>query len=337
MEGSNHPSSTSKKPLPPTENVSPNLPLELERLIFELAVLDIGPKRSTTLLLVARRVYNWIRPLVYRVFNQMGKPPLPDFKRYPQLMASVGHLAEWLMVGYGSGFPYPLNVLLSFCPNIVVLASWTIPIRPLLPIVDKLPLRRLSANFDDFTYDDFLMKPFVNVTHLEVVSFLGNTWDRNFEALIHLPNLTHLSVIEHAIKVEVIPQLFHHCYPLRILIIILDHTLLRFQEDDAEERLAEINDNRLVLLESPPFPGLVHDWEKGAHGGIDCWAFGELVSLAQSRSYFVDPPPRHFPRVRFDWKKHLNREGLKWFANLHLHDPVPNQDELYELYELDFT
>jgi len=185
---------------------------------------------------------------------------------------------------------YPLKVLLSSCPNIVVLASWTIPIRPLLPVVDKLPLRRLSANFDDFTYEDFLMEPFVNVTHLEVLSFVGNTWDRDFEALIHLPNLTRLSIVEHAIKVEVIPQLFHHCYPLRMLIITLDHTL-RFQEDDAEEndaeeKLSEINDNRLVLLESPPFLGLVHDWEKGAHGGIDCWAFGELVSLAQSRASF---------------------------------------------------
>ena len=83
---------------------------------------------------------------------------------------------------------------------------------------------------------------------------------------------------------------------------------------------------------------------KGAHGGIDFWAFSELVSLAQSRvsfssfmicdnlhillldytgSYFVDPPSRYFPRVGFDWEKHLNGKGLEWFAGLHLYDPWP--------------
>ena len=55
-----HHSSTSNNSLatgPPA--VPPGLPLELERLIFELAALDIGPNGSTTLLLVAKRVHNW--------------------------------------------------------------------------------------------------------------------------------------------------------------------------------------------------------------------------------------------------------------------------------------
>jgi len=123
---------------------------------------------------------------------------------------------------------------------------------------------------------------------LEVLPFLGNTWDKNFEALIHLPNLTHLSIIAFAIKIEVVPQLFRHCYLLQILIIIRDRYLY-FDENDTEKIIAEINDNCFVLLESPPFPGLVHDWEKVAHGGIDYWAFSELVSLAQSRASFSLP------------------------------------------------
>lgn len=56
MEPQAHHPPTSNNPL---ATVLPDLPLELERLIFELAALDIGPKRSTTLLLVAKRVYYW--------------------------------------------------------------------------------------------------------------------------------------------------------------------------------------------------------------------------------------------------------------------------------------
>ena len=43
----------------PSATVDPYLPPELERLIFELAAHDIGPKGSTTLLLVAKRVHGW--------------------------------------------------------------------------------------------------------------------------------------------------------------------------------------------------------------------------------------------------------------------------------------
>jgi hypothetical protein len=214
----------------------------------------------------------------------MTRPPFPDFKKSPQLLESSGHLAEALLVGYHPrASQHSLETLLSFCPNIVDLATWLDRITPILSVVDKLPLRRLCANFDDFTYEDFLTQPlFVNLTHLEVLSFMGKTWNEQFEALVHLPNLTHLS-LGCLINVEVIPQLLRHCRLLRILIISPDGYLKR---DNAEERLAEINDHRLVFLESPRFPGLVHDWAKGAHGGIDCWAFSELVSLAQSRASF---------------------------------------------------
>lgn len=50
---------------------------------------------------------------------------------------------------------------------------WFPEMRSILPAVDKLPLRRLVANFDnDFRYEDFLVKPplFVNWTHLNVLS-----------------------------------------------------------------------------------------------------------------------------------------------------------------------
>jgi len=217
----------------------------------------------------------------------MKRPPVPDFKKFPELLESTGHLAEWLLVGSNpKASDYPLETLLSFCPNVVQFATWRDRIRPILPVVNRLPLRRLAANFDDFTYEDFLTEPlFVKLTHLDVLSFTGDTWDKHFKALIHLPNLTHLS-IGSEIETGVISQLLLRCRLLQILIISPDYPYPFLENNRTAERLAEINDHRLVLLVSPPFPGLVHDWEKGAHGGIDCWVFSELVSLAQRRELF---------------------------------------------------
>ena len=56
MEPQDQDSSTSNNP---SATVDPYLPPELERLIFELAAREIGPKGSTTMLLVAKRVNDW--------------------------------------------------------------------------------------------------------------------------------------------------------------------------------------------------------------------------------------------------------------------------------------
>ena len=56
LERQSQDSSTSNDP---SVTVDPYLPPELERLIFELAARNIGPKESTTLLLVAKRVRDW--------------------------------------------------------------------------------------------------------------------------------------------------------------------------------------------------------------------------------------------------------------------------------------
>lgn len=42
-----------------TRNGDPRLPQDLERLIFETAASEWTAKDASTLLLVAKRVYNW--------------------------------------------------------------------------------------------------------------------------------------------------------------------------------------------------------------------------------------------------------------------------------------
>ena len=187
----------------------------------------------------------------------MARSPFPDFKKYPQLSETIGHLAERLLVGYNPTQHY-LESLLSFCPNLVDLAIWMFLTKSLFPILDKLPLRRLSTHFDDFTYEDFLTRPFFgNLTHLDILVFMGETWDENYETLVHLPNLTHLSIGCWA-EVDMIPKLLRHCRLLRLLIINPD-SARQYLKTDNEGRLAEINDYCLVFLEILPFPALVQD------------------------------------------------------------------------------
>jgi hypothetical protein len=103
-----------------------------------------------------------------------------------------------------------------------------------------------------------------------------------------------------------------------------------------------LDDNRLVLLTSGNLPDVIHDWEKGANGGVDMWIFAELVVIArcseylrdihspifhaESREwlgkYFLTPVPKFIPR-RFDWEEYLNEGGKKWFAELRLNDSWP--------------
>jgi hypothetical protein len=45
------------------------------------------------------------------------------------------------------------------------------------------------------------------------------------------------------------------------------------------------DDVRLVLLNSPRFPGLVEDWVKGGESGLDNWTFCQLVLVARKSEF----------------------------------------------------
>jgi hypothetical protein len=55
--------------------------------------------------------------------------------------------------------------------------------------------------------------------------------------------------------------------------------------NDDKEKIYGIEDHRLVLLNSPQYPGLVEDWVKGGESGLDNWTFCELISLARKRNF----------------------------------------------------
>jgi len=140
-------------------------------------------------------------------------------------------------------------------------------------------LTRLSAAFQDVLYDEFLLAPFSNLTHLGILSFNGDSWEGHWEILTHLPKLTHL-LITYNIHLAVASKLLLFCPLLKVMIVIA--TSPSYVKDGLEI----VDDNRFVLLKSLTSSSLVEDWEKGANGGVDRWFFCELIVVFARRSEY---------------------------------------------------
>ena len=227
-----------------------------------------------------------LKPLIFRVFNQMTIPKFPDFERFSDTLKieDVGRFAQRLI--FHSGTTNELEKFLSHCPNLQDLAIWLRPIKFLLPILEKLPLKRLSANFANLPHDDYLSPTFSNITHLDVVKFHGRTW-KEWEVLSKLPRLSHL-IVGFLVDFGVLFNLLRYAPHLQVLIFMpeVDDMVVWMQDnDDDQQKICGIDDNRLVLLKSPEYPGLVEDWVKGGESGLDNWTFCELISFARKRKF----------------------------------------------------
>ncbi|KAJ7058906.1 hypothetical protein C8F01DRAFT_1371058 [Mycena amicta] len=223
--------------------LTPVLPPELERLIFELVAWH---DRATTLklVLVARRAHIWIEPLLWKVLvlgtytsvrNLLGTIPSngPAHIQHLTLMASTS-LAE-------------TKQLLSICSNITNLSLWTAEVHVLSDLLRELQqptkLARLSI---EISLLDIQCAPLLTVTHLEL-EVLG---DISSLALLPifcaLPALTHLAFAgEYA--PELCKRILQACNDtLHLLVVVCerrDHVVLYPNDEEiamaVEERVAE--------------------------------------------------------------------------------------------------
>ncbi|KAJ7826702.1 hypothetical protein B0H14DRAFT_2816723 [Mycena olivaceomarginata] len=138
-------------------SASPMLPLELEREIFEIYALS-WPKLIPKLMLVAKCVKEWVEPLLYRiisidVFPIAGLPWVAvDImsRRYPSEASNV------LPRRCAPFDALPLRCLRD--DLISMQAAWKIYVCPKLsvvedawiPLIERLPLRRLCAYYNLF-------------------------------------------------------------------------------------------------------------------------------------------------------------------------------------------
>ena len=209
----------------------------------------------------------------------------PNFEGYPNSLKveEVGRFAQRLIIHHS--YRKELEKMLFHCPNLQDLAFWVQPIKFLLPTLEKLSLKRISADFADLTHDDYLGTAFSNITHLDVIKFHGRTW-KEWEVLSKLPHLSHL-LIGSLVDYGVFLNLLRHVSQLRILIFMPEPDSLAAWMQDHNKNQHNLlgNDDRFILLHSPVFPGLIEDWVKGGESGLDNWTFCELVLIARKRKF----------------------------------------------------
>ncbi|KAF8965546.1 hypothetical protein BDZ97DRAFT_1811204 [Flammula alnicola] len=299
----------------------PFLPQDLERCIFEIAAPDNGGSKCSIvkLMLVARRVNEWLRPILYRVFNQTAHRLYPDFKKFPSLkLEDVGHFAKHFIT-HSSFTNEEINHLLSSCPNVYDLAIWIAgTFKFFLPNIQHLRLRRLSAELAFFTEEDLLHPTLSDLTHLNIISSLGAEDWKSWKKLTKLPHLTHIK-LDSPVSIEVVRNLVLRCTRLRYLIISgypKGMSVDGWITTQMEAAFQEIDEDRIILL----FPSDYNmhlermlDWLQGAHGGMDNWHFAELIFQIRRQKYLRDPLQRWFWRL--NWMECLNDRGREWYLN----------------------
>ncbi|KAJ6566587.1 hypothetical protein B0H19DRAFT_1374097 [Mycena capillaripes] len=213
-------------------SVSPKLPLELEREVFEIAA-KLNRKDAPKLLLVARRVHEWLEPLLYRGLlfrrNRDDKGPTKPIPMESIIHAiatkpaaffhqNVKHLAV------NNNVPRVDVDRIAVCTGIINLALFNGDSDPsMIPYIEIIRPQRLSANMKKlFGGDpDFTHSLFSNITHLDISDVFGLTWEV-WHKLAVLPRLTHLSFnySDEALPAALFHTVLAECKLLEALVIV---------------------------------------------------------------------------------------------------------------------
>ncbi|PPR00090.1 hypothetical protein CVT24_008992 [Panaeolus cyanescens] len=275
------------------DSEAPVFPPELERAIFEMAFDRSKPVSmpNRNLLLIAKRAYEWLRPLVYAVFNQCdryGGASFPDFQRKRPYLTTptiedVGRFAKHLLFKNTLRFDSTEETIafLRHCQNVESLAAWgdREDFKDLIPTLSNFKnLRFLSASLNDVPKDSLVQAPFcTTLTRLELVLPLPGF---PFELLTSFPNLKQLSIFGGDITMrddDTIKNILVLCPQLEVygLTAIKKWTLSKniYQWGSKEPRFV-IFDGHMCGRES---------WLIGAHGGRNFWSMLEDIVLARKR------------------------------------------------------
>ncbi|KAF8171067.1 hypothetical protein K438DRAFT_2017676 [Mycena galopus ATCC 62051] len=257
---------------------SPTLPPELEREIFELCALDL-PVFIPVLMLVAKRVSEWVEPLLYRTIilshdNPIhGYPPFTDdvvlsvSRRKPPAFFhnAVRHL---MVLGPHTS---AAEAILTLCTAVENLCVSSVPDGCLSLLDRESPsLRRLYAVLDPMPPPTHHMFSRLRHLHLDHDSL---DMDSTCPVLAVLPKLTHLSFADVDDFVLASRRILDSCQFICVLI---------FFDDDATEQKAQLTmDVRCVVMAIPD--DFVEDWYQGARHGVDYWTVAEtFISKRQT-------------------------------------------------------
>ncbi|TFK73824.1 hypothetical protein BDN72DRAFT_956169 [Pluteus cervinus] len=247
-------------------HVSPVLPLEIELIILQTA-LESNMKDTKNLLFVAKYVFDWLIPILYKVIilnlnKQRAWPPLPlPIAKLPQYGQYVQHL--FIMAT-------PEDVAdqyLKYCPNIVNLASWKGFSQPQIEHILRLPLRQLDlvSRYPSTRIPVIpsVLALFSKITHLglEVLQI---------EYLEHFPSLTHL-VLGPFVATEVYVELLKQRPGLKVLVVRVADFVYSLIPRVVHE---DVDDPRVVRIDCQHR----ENWRLHALGDPrNAWSLGERV------------------------------------------------------------
>ncbi|TFK64500.1 hypothetical protein BDN72DRAFT_846545 [Pluteus cervinus] len=254
----------------------PAFPLEIEEMIFSLCVQN-DLKNGKNLILVAKRVYEWLKPQLYKVVilhdesdddSHFGRP-----KCNIELLKTHGHHVRHILLWESdiiSDDPRLYNpaTCLSWCPNVVNIALWRVETTYNEHLIDRLlslPLTHLS--FDVTWLDEELRRHaiskrvcFTSITHLDLNGMEITLRVEKIKE--YFPSLTHIALGE---ALELPAKAILDCWGDQLEVLIW------YSYDDN----GVSDDPRVVVISEPR--QYVHDWNEAAMDGpSSVWRRAEM-------------------------------------------------------------
>ncbi|KAF9050422.1 hypothetical protein BJ165DRAFT_1458125 [Panaeolus papilionaceus] len=307
----------------------PRLPPELEQVIFEMAFNPDNLASNTNMTLVARRVREWVRPMIYSIFVLGGDfsnnvYTFPDFTNYDGLVAGeLGKFAKHLHIGASwkrnRSVEESIHRLIRQCPDVENLACWypvsdhSVTLAPIFG--DSSKLRQLSIDCSGHAAviekdlqrfkDTWINLNSRYLTHLDLMECPSN-WA--FQVLTTYSKLTHFTAYcpegwtKHTIR-----HILECCPALQVFLLLFTRAERNSCGNPEDLRVVLVDD---ALLSS-------EDWLEGAKGRVNSWTFAERIVHARKSKYFIEGTDFwNVVSEPFDWDAHLTPDGKKWYSSL---------------------
>ncbi|KAK7051995.1 hypothetical protein R3P38DRAFT_2858019 [Favolaschia claudopus] len=284
----------------------PFLPPELEQEIFEIATLQ-HPDSIPNLLLVSRRVRQWVETIKYRTIFPHHQHSLSIRHRSTcsedellEAIESKSKSADFFRERVRHLFvegldETELETVFSVCDNIrslVILSELKHPghFFSLKQLTTLRPIR-LGLYFNELVQATDTQSPhplLTSVTHFDL--FDMRLKDDIADRLALLPALTHLSIWRSSATPGQVSAVLTSCRKLKALVAIDNWRKEPFPEFHTEDASYSA-DLRVVsvILHNPQY---LHEWVTGTYGGIDFWARAD-VFIGKRRRGEIEASTRH--------------------------------------------
>ncbi|TFK64392.1 hypothetical protein BDN72DRAFT_963237 [Pluteus cervinus] len=257
-----------------------HLPPEIEYEIFVLAFYN-DEKGRTNLLRVAKRVTDWLIPMLYKVViivkgvDEQPYPPVESLRQHGHHVRSIVASFHFDSQGTFAG-----DMLLSSCPHVSDLVLWN-GVNTTAKVLN-LPITRLFFKETDFVGAklwDLPKTPQIqrwcsNITHLVLGGHINDSEVAStpcLNVLTLFPSLTHFMTFCWN-KTPVIRRILACCLRLKVFVwlwgrpAIVNRTTVAREGDECP-----VDDPRIVTLNGY----YLTDWIKGSRGEDDIWILAE--------------------------------------------------------------